>query len=495
MIDFGEWMPDIASYKNTGVVEAKNVVPISEGYANFLALSVNSTALDSYCRGAFSVKNSASLSFSYAGSGTKLYQLSDGTWTDQSKGSGTYALSSTDYWEFIKWGEKVIAVGGINAGSPIPPQIITIGAVGSTEFADLGGSPPQARHIGVVRDFVVLGNLYESATSYPSRVRWSGVNDETQWSTDASALSDYQDIQGNGGWVQRIVGGSYGTIFLERSLFRMDYIGPPLVFAFNEIEPGVGTLTPNSIIQWGSKIFFLSTQGFQVLSSGGRPVNIGNEKVNKWFFSRWDSNYPERVIGSLDITNNRVIWIFPGESNNSGLPNEGLIYDLISDKWSRFEAEIEFVFNQFGEDYTLEGLDDVTTDLDALAFSLDSPVWVGGDRVLAGFDSSHKSGGFSGTPLDAVIETGERKLNTQDRTYIGRIRPEVEGSGTIALNIGERDSQEDSISWGGNLIKQRDDGYSARSNARYHSFRATISGGFDKALGITIVEGQSSSRF
>ena len=36
-----------------------------------------------------------------------------------------------------------------------------------------------------------MGNNSESATLYPNRVRWSGINDETNWVTSKKLQSDW----------------------------------------------------------------------------------------------------------------------------------------------------------------------------------------------------------------------------------------------------------------------------------------------------------------
>jgi len=490
MIEFAEWLPDIADLRNPGATEAKNVIPTIEGYRALNAFSRTESALNLYCRGAFAAQSSAKVSYNYAGSGTKLYQLSDATWTDQSKASGTYSLLSSEVWEFVKWGENIIAVGGINTGTPVPPQIITMGAVGSTEFADLGGSPPQARHIATVKDFVVMANIYESATLYPSRVRWSGVNDETIWTTNKQAQADYQDVP-TGGWIQKMVGGDYGLLIMERGLVRMDYIGPPLVFAFNRVLPELGTNAPNSVIQWGEIVFFLGPTGFEGVAGGVQRLEIGDNKINRWFFSQVDLNYAYRIVGALDRINKKLVWIFPDNGATAGLPNQGLFYDLASKRWSRFEDELEWVYDAYGRTYTLDGLDSVSTSIDDLGASLDSPIWVSGVIGLGVFDHEHYGGRFSGSAETAILETKEDRLSQNRKTHVKRLRPEVDNVGTsVDIKVGTRNSLEDTLVWGGSLTKERDGNYSARSNARYHRFRATITGGFDKALGIALVDGK-----
>jgi len=494
MIPFGEFLPDIAAYGNNGATEAKNVVATAEGFKELNALNTSSSALNGFCRGAFAAQSSGKLSYNYAGTGTKLYQLSTGTWTDQSKASGVYAVSDGDKWEFVKWGEKIIAVGGINSGTPVPPQIISIGAVGSTEFADLGGSPPQARHIAVVKDFVVMGNLYESATRYPSRIRWCGINDETEWTTNPAAQSDYQDLQGNGGLIHKVCGGSYGVIIQERSIQRMDYIGPPLVFSLNETLPGMGTRAPNSIVQYGDAVFFLENSGFKAVSDGTDVTHIGKNKIDDWFFREVDENYMHNIVGAIDRRNNRLVWIFAGTGNADGRPNNGLILDLKTGKWSRFVDDMHWIFDSFGEDYTLEQLDTVSASIDALGHSLDSPVWIGGAINLSGFCDSHKSGQFDGAAMEAILETKEQRLSGQNRTIINKVRPEIDTVGiSVVVAPGYRDVITGTVSWGSDSSAERDGNHAMRIDARFHRFRATITGGFAKALGITVVEGSKSS--
>lgn len=483
MIPFGEWLPDLAVYQNPGATEAKNVIPAVDGYKPLPALSVTSSALDSACRGMFSARANDGASYNYAGSGTKLYQLNVGTWTDQSKASGTYSPGSDDAWEFVKWGQKIIAV----CGTGVTPQIISLGAVGATEFADLGGSPPNSRHIAVVKDFVVLGYTKESAVVYPTRLRWSGINDETQWTTDRALQSDYQDLQAGGGWIQRIVGGDYGLILQEQAITLMEYIGPLPVFGLDQI-PGNGTPAPNSVVKWGDRVFFLGQEGFQVTTNGRDVENIGRGKVNKWFYENVDFSRRHLVVGALDRPNRTIMWIFPRTYAGVGVSTDGLLYDLESGRWSRFADNVEWVADMLGEDLTMEQLASINSNLDAFTTSLDSRTWQTGANHMMAFDDTHKSGNFDGTAMDAILETGEKELIEGRRTMISRVEPLVDGASTITLAPGTRNAQTDAVSWGSAASAERDGRHAMRSQAVFHRFRASITGGFTRGQGVRIIE-------
>ena len=481
MIPFAEWLPDLADQDNPGSTEAKNVTPSIDGFRQLPSVLVATNAVNLYARGAIAAQANDANVYNYSGTGSKLYELLGQTWTDRSLASGTYTVGADDSWEFVKWGEKIIAVCGVGDVA----QIITMGAVA---FANLAGTPPKARHIGIVRDFVVMANQDEGGTVYPNRVRWSGINDETNWVTSKKLQSDHQDLFGEGGWNQKVVGGEYGVIVREHAIHRMDYIGPPLIFMFDQTLTGVGTPAPNSVVKFGDDIYFLSQKGFEFVSQGRVRRDIGANRINNWFFSELDVASVLRVVGSLDRINRRVFWIFPGTGNASGLPNNGVIYDIDSDRWARFEDELEWIYDALGEGTTLEGLDAISASIDALGESLDSRRWIGGAIAINAFDDTHKSGEFSGTAMPAILETTEQQLVVNKRVHVSRVRPEIEGAGTLTLQAGTRESQDNPVVFGSTATIARDNGYPMRAQARYHRFRANISGGFTRAQGINVVE-------
>ena len=103
-----------------------------------------------------------------------------------------FTTSEDGVWRFGQFGNTLIATNYADN-----PQKFVLGT--STEWEDLGGSPPKARHIAIVRGFVMLGNLVESGTGYQNRVRWSGLDNSETWSASQTTLSDFQDFVGSGG--------------------------------------------------------------------------------------------------------------------------------------------------------------------------------------------------------------------------------------------------------------------------------------------------------
>ena len=476
MIPFGEYLPDQPEFANPGATVAKNVLPHNAGYKQFPSQSVYSNALSAKCQGAFAAKEPGGASVVFAGDATKLYSLSDTTFSDVS--GATYTTPTDGAWEFTQFGNQVIATNLTDA-----PQAWTLGT--SSAFADLGGTPPKARHVGVIRGFVMMGDLDESSTLTPNKVRWSALDNATDWTASATTQSDSQELF-EGGAVQRIVGGDYGLIIMERAVYRATYVGSPIIFQFDLINRQVGTVAPQSVATLGRRTWWLGHDGFYE-SDGANVTRIGANKVDKAFFSELDETLEHTVTAAVDPINQYVIWTLPSSSltiNNSH-PNKAYIYDYINERWSTAEFESETIFTSLSTSYTLEGLDALGYTMETLPFSLDSRVWSGGNLLLATFDDDHKLNYFTGSSLAAVLETGAFQPAPGRRSAITKVRPIVDGTAaSTTIQMGVRDNLDDSTTWASAVSLNTTGDAPVRSNTRYHKIRANISGGFDYAQGV-----------
>ncbi len=484
MIEFGDLQADLPSYENSGALVVDNVLPLAKGYkslAGFQALS--GTGLTGSAVGLFT-SFSASGSTNYAGDATKLYQMNSSlVFQDKSKAGG-YSNSTTenarDFWAFTQFGSNIIAT---NFADNI--QKFTEGT--SSAFSDLVAL--KAKYIAVIRDFVVSGYTNESGTVYNQRVKWSGINDSSTWTPSQSTQSGFQDIVGSHGNIQAIVGGeSAGVIFMEKAIYRMSYVGVPLIFQFDKIADNIGAFAPKSVASYGNMVFFLAQDGFYKLTGGQQLTPIGNGKVDNFFFDDLSSNL-DGITSAVDPNNSIVVWSYRGSGATGTTNNKLLIYNYAVDKWSTGSGQdLEFIASASQEAFTtLESLD-VLGDLDNLPKSLDSYFYKEGIVGLAGFNSDNKFGKFIANSLSATVDTTEFEGAKGKRSTLINCRPIVDGTTNTSVTVTPitRQSQLDTTT-NGTATGTNDTGTCPlRSTSRYHRIRVNVTGNFNTMSGVDI---------
>lgn len=475
IIPVAQWVPDAAALGNPGSTRIINALPSTTSYQPFPELSTITSALDAYARGAIAAVDFDLNSYNYAGDAAKLYVLDNTTWTDASK-SGGYSTATEERWDFVRWKNKVL---GTNFSDS--PQQITMG--GAT-FSDLT-TDFRARTIAAVRDFVVVGNTFDSTDgAVTDRVRWSAFNDETDWTVSPTTGSDFRDLNA-GGQIQRIMGGEFGVIFSERSTWRMSYVGAPTWFQIDEVVPGIGLLAPGAATRLGDTVYFLSENGFVALSNGTGAKFIGSGRVDRFIAENLDSAFLHRVSAVADPRAGRIAWAYPGPGNTNGRPNRIIIYDAKLDKWALVEKEVELLWRAAATGVSLEGLDAFSSSIETLDASLDSSQWKGGAPEFAAFDTDNKSGFFTGSPMPAEIETKETEINRESVTMLNGFRPLVDG-GTVTARVASRNRQSDPVTKTAELSMRATGRITARVRARYHRIIMSITGEWRDAIGVQV---------
>jgi len=222
----GPWLPDMPPHGHEGLVTAQNVYAGPMGYYRVKEFSAYTSALPAAWMGGVSYIGSDGTTCLLAGTSTNLYNYESGSWVSK-RGS----LTASYMWRFAQFGDLAIAVSG-NA-----PQKYDI--VAGTAAA-LGGTPPSASMVAIVKDFVFLAGDSGAA----STVYWSGINDAEYW-TAGSNQSDYQQIP-DGGEITALAGGEYGLVFQRNAINRFSYVGSPLIFQRDKVSDNIGCLTAGS---------------------------------------------------------------------------------------------------------------------------------------------------------------------------------------------------------------------------------------------------------
>lgn len=473
-LPFGEFNPDQPGILGGNIM--KNVVPFLQSFGPIRDVQSFTGALTSAALEASWFNDDNGNLYNHAGTETTLEQLNptDNTWANVSK-AGNY--TGAENWEWAQLGDRIVAVDINN-----PTQYFDLGA--SALYADLPGSPPRAKHIAMIRNFMVMGNVQQAGIDYPSRLVWSGYDNTEVWTPSRATQSDQRDLRGDWGAIQRIIPGQVGVIFQRNATSIMRYVGPSPIFNIDQIDRDLGTPAPKSVVYRGPAILFLSDDGFFRFSpSGSTP--IGAERIDRWFFSEIADSTIPTVTGAVDPKNHLAIWAFKSSSSLT-FNDRLLVYNWSADKWGYGEVNTQELVSYVTQGTTLEGLNSISLSLDALPSSLDSAEWEGGNLFLGAFNTDNELCTFSGDTRPAELTTPE--FGEGERSDL-RIRPLVNAFGAkpnVTVTHVARDKQDDPLEFSSPKPVNASGVVNFRDNRRFHRVKVNINGLFNLAIGVDV---------
>jgi hypothetical protein len=454
-ITFGEWMPDQSGISGS-LTDAKNVVSQAIGYGPFPTPVSFSSAAAENLTSLYAAKAPDSNTVFFAAGLSKIYTVSgSGTLTQVNTGLTTGA---NDRVRFTQFGKSVIIC---NNAEKLKSWVLGT----STTFAEVAATAPIAKFITVVRDFVVVANTLET-TQQQYRVRWSAINDETDWVENVNTQSDYQDIP-DGGQIMGIRGGEFGLVLLERSIHRMTYVGTPFIFQFDNISRNKGCMVSGSVAQYQGITFFLSDDGFY-MCDGQNVIPIGAEKVDRFFLSDASEVDFKTMSTAIDPVRKLVIWNYKSVDATRKL----MIYNFQTKKWTYGDANTDYLGEASSGASTLEELDSISGSIDALTTSLDSLLYVGGKYFLGGTYGTRVYS-FTGSSLTGSIATGD--IDVGANSVVTLARPIVD-NGSGSLSIASRTLLNQSVTYGTSTAADSENRVSLRSAGRYHRLKLTPTG-------------------
>lgn len=395
MADLGSWAPDLPQFGHSGLVNARNVYPGALGYEPFRSLTEITAALPYSWRGGGAFDDLTGGSALVAGTDSGLYAYISGAWV--AKKSGAYSGK----WDFAQFGDNII---GVNGAKPVKYTM------SSAAGADLGGSPPNASMIAIVRDFVFLAGDQSAF----STVTWSAVNNSEGW-TVGTDQCDEQLIP-DGGDITGLAGGEYGIVFQRSAISVFEYVGAPLVFSRRKVSDTLGAVCQGGIAQSGKLVFFLSNRGFYLFNEGELTA-IGKDRVDRTFFASYSILQIQTDLRVAIHPNlNLVMWSMPGRL---------WIYNWGSDKWSYAAiADLAGITTGRTGYITLDALAaDYPGGTDTVGLGTDDPLFSGGDPLLLIAKTDGKLYAFGGgTKLPATLRMAKIEPYPGNDTHVRSVR-------------------------------------------------------------------------
>jgi hypothetical protein len=255
--------------------------------------------------------------------------------------------------------------------------------------------------------------------------------------------------------------------------------GSPYTFGIDRISLDDGLMAPGSLVAAGDRIFYFSPTGFKMIPPGGYPTPIGKEKVDRTFFSDVDLNNLQLFIGAHDPRQTRVYWAYKSNNTAQAIFDTILVYDWVLDKWAKISAAGEYLTSLARPGLTLENLDTAFgTNIDTIPLGSLDDITNSAVASLSAFDSNHALGFFSGSNLEATLETPEQGGDDQ-RIYVNGVRPICDAT-NIFVSLSKRETPQAVATYSNETMADAFQGVApARVSTRYARAKVRVQAGDD----------------
>lgn len=426
-VPFGEFLPAFPKQNNPGCIVANNCVPAEGGYSPFYGPEESPTTVTrsgggtastflSPVKGAQLFFRNDGTAIIAGGSETRLFVRVGATAEETAVAA---SVVDGEFWDFAQFNDFVFATSIAN-----DPQYLT-DIDTDTTWSTLPGTPPKARYCERFADFLMLGNI----DGAPNRIQWSSFNSPAgSWTASRLTQAGSADLNPTQGEITALVGGRYPMVLQERGMSLVQYVGPPTVWQVSLVSEDRGCTAPFSVATIGSQTYFLSQDGFG-MTNGSEFIPIGSQRVNKWFFETADNASINRTQAAVDWANRSIIWSF--RSVGATVNDRLLIYSWEENRFSTATLSSDWLVGSRVDATSLEDLDALFATLEDVDPSMDSAIWLAGDRVMGAFISSGSLATFNtlnGTALQADWETGAFQPSPGVRAFVSEAQPVLDAS-------------------------------------------------------------------
>lgn len=451
--------PDADPFSAGVLTDCENLIPSVRGMkASPSPAGIGVTALASAASGAAQVVRLDNSRRLFVGTSSALYEWSS-SWVDRSDVGG-YALGSEDGWQFAQFGNIAIATA----------KTETLQESNTGAFSAISGAP-KARHIETANGFVMVAD-YDDGTDTPDGWYCSALRDHTDWTPAIATQCANGRLVDSPGPIRALKSlANYAIAYKDGSIYLGQYVGPPIVWAWQMVSSAVGAASPGCVAVTESMHIIMAKDDF-VIFDGTRPQSVGNG-VREWFFgTELDRQYQYRVQSLHDKSAKVVRWFYPSRAA-SGTLDRWIAFNYQTGQWGKGTLAIEVPVQWKSGGYTIDGLSALSATIDGLpAIPFDSPFWSAATEVPAIIDTTHTVKALEGPSTGMSMTSGDN--GTDDGyTLLRRVRPRwiVKPTSATMTNY-YRNDLDDAITTDQTAVMS-DGNFDVLRSARWH--RITIS--------------------
>ena len=179
------------------------------------------------------------------------------------------------------------------------------------------------------RFVIVFGtNDYGSSTLDPMLIRWSAQDDIYNWTPDATNQAGFTRLSHGSEIVTTVQTRQEIVVFTDSSVYSLQYLGPPYVWAPQLLGDNTSIVGPNATVIASGIVYWMGVDKFY--SYDGRVQTL-NCDLRRYVFQDFNQDQAAQVCCGTNEGFNEVWWFYP--SANSTRNDKYVVYNYVEKIW------------------------------------------------------------------------------------------------------------------------------------------------------------------
>jgi len=186
------------------------------------------------------------------------------------------------------------------------------------------------RHVLVLGADPISGGA-RTGSSDPMLIAFSDQESITEWEPKTTNTAGSVRLSAGSEIIGGIRSRQETLVWTDSALYSVQFVGPPLTFAVNLVNQGVGMISPNACINAPNGVYWMAEDGFYLYNGSVQRVVCS---VLSYVQQNLDLSQAYKVFALLNKEFNEVWWFYPSEQDGTGEISRYVIYNYLENSWS-----------------------------------------------------------------------------------------------------------------------------------------------------------------
>ena len=179
------------------------------------------------------------------------------------------------------------------------------------------------------RFILVFGtNDYNSGVLDPMLIRWSNQDDIYNWTPDATNQAGFVRLSHGSQIVTTVQTRQEIVVFTDSSVYSLQYLGPPYVWAPQLLGDNISIMSPNSAVIASGVVYWMGVDKFYAYDGRVQTLNCD---LRRYVFQDLNQGQSLQVCCGTNEGFNEVWWFYP--SSDSTVNDRYVIYNYLEKVW------------------------------------------------------------------------------------------------------------------------------------------------------------------